>query len=355
MEAFLRKRQIGPLWRKSLFRLRILVASWPLTNAFARTLLKWFPVLEDHLRTAIAMERVSRGIYRAGPVAQLQILTTLEQLDIKLAECESAARTSDDELRRVFSTFRMNISEPMPSDPFSNEYRDRVMALYQRVAGRPYNVRNEVTAFDIIAADRQPFPWVCSPRTAGFFLRCVRHFCFKLLISKNGARVVELVAGWGNSTIWMAMLGLDVTAVDIEHRFCELLERRAQRHEVSLKVVNDDFTWAERVTEPFDAAVFFESFHHCSDHRRLLSALKRAVKADGKVYFASEPIVPDFPVPWGLRTDGESLWAVRRKGWLELGFSEKYFKEALRRSGWCARKHVFQGGWEGVWEARHAD
>ena len=300
------------------------------------------------------MERVIRGICSVGPLGKVQILTTLEQLDIKLVECESAARVSDDELRRVFSTFRMDISESMPSDPFSEEYHGRVMALYHHVAGRPYNVRNEVTAFDVTAADLRPFPWVCSPRTAGFFLMRTA-FLLQTLDLAKGARVVEFGAGWGNSTIWMTMLGFDVTAVDIEHRFCELLELRARRHQVSINVINDDFTWAERVTEPFDAAVFFESFHHCSDHRRLLNALKRAVKADGKVYFASEPIVPDFPVPWGLRTDGESLWAVRRNGWLELGFSEKYFEEALRRSGWSARKHVFQGGWEGVWEAKRVD
>jgi hypothetical protein len=32
--------------------------------------------------------------------------------------------------------------------------------------------------------------------------------------------------------------------------------------------------------------------------------------------------------------DGESLWAIRRNGWLELGFNEKYFEEALLRAGW---------------------
>ena len=85
-----------------------------------------------------------------------------------------------------------------------------------------------------------------------------------------------------------------------------------------VNAVNADFMWAETVEDPFDAAVFFESFHHCSDHMRLLRALRQAVKPDGRAYFAAEPILPDFPIPWGLRMDGESLWAIRSNGWMEL-------------------------------------
>jgi SAM-dependent methyltransferase len=111
--------------------------------------------------------------------------------------------------------------------------------------------------------------------------------------------------------------------------------------------------WAEKVTKPFDAAVFFECFHHCADHNRLLKALRSAVKPGGKLYFAAEPILADFPVPWGLRADGESLWATRSNGWMELGFSESYFQEALRRAGWNASKHVYPDlAWAAVREAR---
>jgi hypothetical protein len=38
---------------------------------------------------------------------------------------------------------------------------------------------------------------------------------------------------------------------------------------------------------------------------------------------------------------------------MELGFSEDYFREALRRSGWGARKHVYPDlAWACVWEAQ---
>jgi 2-polyprenyl-3-methyl-5-hydroxy-6-metoxy-1,4-benzoquinol methylase len=282
----------------------------------------------------------------------MQVVRDLNALDAKLAECDAALKISDDELRKVFSSFRMDISREVPSDPFSDEYRDFQMALYQRLHGRAYDVAHEATPFDVAAADRRPFPYYTnSCKTAGFFTMGVG-FLLHCLDLPAGSRVMEFGPGWGNSTIAMALTGLKVTAIDIEQNFCRLLELRAKRHDVDVDVVCGDFSWAETVTEPFDAAVFFECFHHCADHMRLLRALQRAIKPGGKIYFAAEPITRDFPVPWGLRGDGESLWAIRRHGWLELGFNERYFEEALARTGWIATKKVYHDiGWAAVWIA----
>lgn len=286
----------------------------------------------------------------------MQIISSLDELDLKLAECDAAQKISDTALREVFSTFRMDFSAQAALDPFSPEYHEFQMALYPRISGREYSPQNEQTNFDVEAADRRPFPYYTgSSKTAGFFTMGVGFLLHSLDLAP-GARVVEFGAGWGNTTMAMAMVGFDVTAVDVEINFCELLRRRARRQELSIDVVNADFMWAETVEEPFDAAVFFECFHHCSDHMRLLRALHTAVKPGGRVYFGAEPIAPDFPVPWGLRMDGESLWAIRTNGWMELGFTEDYFREALARTGWTAVKHVFPDiGWAAVWEARRTD
>jgi 2-polyprenyl-3-methyl-5-hydroxy-6-metoxy-1,4-benzoquinol methylase len=285
----------------------------------------------------------------------MQVITTLEELDEKLRECDAALKVSDAAMRDVFATFRMDLSTRVPADPFSPAYQDFQMSLYQRLSGREYTPANEKTKFDTAAADQRPFPYnTGSCRTTGFFTMAVGYLLFCLDL-QPGARVLEFGPGWGNTTMAMAMTGLDVTAVDIEPDFCDLLRLRAQRHGVDVKVVNADFMWAEQVTEPYDAVVFFECFHHCSDHRRLLAAMDRALKPEGRIYFASEPITRDFPVPWGLRTDGESLWAIRTNGWMELGFNETYFREALRRAGWTVERHAMPDiGWAAVWEARQA-
>src|SRR5690606_7991143 len=64
-------------------------------------------------------------------------------------------------------------------------------------------------------------------------------------------------------------------------------------------------------------------------------------------------ISPQFPVPWGLRMDGQSLWSIRKFGWFELGFSDHYFVEALAREGWSATKYPSgDSPLADVWEAK---
>lgn len=88
----------------------------------------------------------------------------------------------------------------------------------------------------------------------------------------------------------------------------------------------------------FDAVLFFECFHHCANHQQLVAGLDRVVAPGGKVLFAAEPILDEFPIPWGLRLDGESLWAIRQHGWLELGFQESYFRRLMERHGWSVER-----------------
>ena len=63
----------------------------------------------------------------------MEVITTLEALDAKLAECDAAHKISDDALRQVFQTFRMDFSTDLPSDPFSRAYHDFQMAVYEHL------------------------------------------------------------------------------------------------------------------------------------------------------------------------------------------------------------------------------
>jgi hypothetical protein len=72
----------------------------------------------------------------------------------------------------------------------------------------------------------------------------------------------------------------------------------------------------------------------------MIESLGRLVKDDGVVIFAGEPIAETFPVPWGVRLDGISVWSIRRNRWLELGFQESYFVRTMSRFGWIVTKHV---------------
>ena len=75
-------------------------------------------------------------------------------------------------------------------------------------------------------------------------------------------RIVEFGGGWGNLTSDLAAMGHDVTVVEIDAGFCRLIEGRVP----CARVVEAGMLSFIRGSQgdPFDAAVFCESFHHCA-------------------------------------------------------------------------------------------
>lgn len=283
---------------------------------------------------------------------KIQVIQTLDQLDEILVKFDTSPWVSDDKLRELFSTFHMDFNTQIPANPYSDEYAQYQFDLYRKISGRSYSIGNEEFALDLDTSVATPFPYCTgSVETVGNHLNAIAH-AVRSMNLKPGAKIVEFGPGWGNTTLILATMGFDVTAVDINKDFCDLIRRRAVRAGLRINVINADFSWIEQFPEPVDAILFFECFHHSSDHLRVIKAFDKAVKDDGKVYFASEPITQTFPIPWGLRLDGEALWAIRKHGWLELGFSEQYFLQTLRIFGWDVHKYSLDSlPWAAVYEA----
>jgi len=266
----------------------------------------------------------------------------LEDLDRELERAAELFAVSEDAARAFLRGFEMAPPPGRPADPFSEAYGAWVWGLYHRVSGRSeYSVANEASPFDLDEALVAPYPYSTgSPTVVGEEL-VARGFIVATLGLTPPARVVEFGSGWGNLTVDLASMGFDVTAVEVEERFCTLAERRNRRPN-KLTVVRSgmlDFVTAE----PFDAALFYESFHHCADHMEMLRRLREIVRPTGRVVWAGEPVGP-LGYPWGLRLDGYSLWSTRTYGWLELGFEERYFAEALTRTGWRASRSRLPAG-----------
>lgn len=55
----------------------------------------------------------------------MQILSSLQELDANFEECEAARRVSDDALRAVFQSFRMDVCQLVPKEMFSDEGKSR--------------------------------------------------------------------------------------------------------------------------------------------------------------------------------------------------------------------------------------
>jgi SAM-dependent methyltransferase len=267
-----------------------------------------------------------------------------EQIDDFLTKLRTA--TDDDQLRQFFSEYSATYDTDVPADPYGKDYRAKQFGLYELLAGKSYSPINEKSNFDVDHHAISPFPYCHgSSETVGNQLMAIG-FLIKAMNLPKGAKILEFGPGWGNTTLALAKMGYRVTAVDIEKNFVDLIGKRAAMEDLSVTLVNGDFSYIESTDEQFDCVLFFECFHHAQDHLALMGAFDRVLNKNGIVCFGAEPILDDFPIPWGLRMDGESLWAIRKNGWLELGFNKKYFYSALARHGWIGLDYE---GKDGPW------
>ena len=286
----------------------------------------------------------------------MQVIHTTAELDAKIAECDRAGETSEDAMRALLGGFRLETPLDLPADPFSPAYRAAQLALYERITGHPYATVHEATKFDVEAFAKRPFPFYTgSSQVAGEYLSAIG-FVLQSMALPPGSRVLEFGPGWGWTSLLLAQLGHHVTVIEIEPCFCELIGRRAAHEGVEIEILNQDFFHVETLQRQFDAVLFYDCFHHCDDHMRLLRALRGVVAPEGRVFFGAEPIESGFSFPWGIRLDGWALWGVRKNGWMELGFRDDYFTAALARAGWFGRRVGVDGQNRlRVWEARHRE
>lgn len=289
------------------------------------------PLLWSLARRAAAPLRRS-----AAPAAPpgVQLLTTVEQIDALLDQAVVAGRTSFNAQIDLLNSFRLQYPTDLPGDPDSTEYRAAQMRLYEYVSGR--------TSYDAETCEATPFTQENIDFPFPYFTRSCREvgqnliaagILMRALDTPVSGRILEFGCGYGKMTIELAQTGFDVTAVDVCAPFLDLVRNRCRALGREINTVHADMLHYEP-EQKFDRVIFNACFHHCSDHIKMVKRLDTLVAPGGKVYFSSELIHDDFPVPWGLHPYGYALWSIRRHGWLELGFRTDYFLGLLGRHGW---------------------
>jgi SAM-dependent methyltransferase len=273
----------------------------------------------------------------------MKYITNLTDLDQELAYVDSQFKISDDCGRAALSNFCYSIScDSIPKDPFSKDYYDFQMRLYSILSGRSdYTISNEESVFNLEENRNCPFPYYTgSASTVGDQLLAIGYIIKKTNLPAN-SKVIEFGPGWGNLTLALAQMGHNVTCVEVEKRFIELIKYRSRDIKNQIRFFQQDMLeFSEHSDEKYDAVFFYESFHHCRDPINLIKNLSRVVKEDGIICFASEPFVlcPSEIItsPWGIRLDGMSVWSIRRFGWMELGFDINFFIKLLSDYGFIS-------------------
>lgn len=271
---------------------------------------------------------------------------TLEQLDDFLNKTEM--EVSDDAKRRAWSSLKLDNSmfggfpeRLAVMDPYSADYANTVENFMQFLFGGDYSLAKEGFKMDLSHLLKSGFPYTSrSPNTVGSYL-----ISYGYVIRAMGlpvpSKILEIGCGTGSLSIHLARMGYELTAVDVNSAFTDHVRMLCEGAPGKVTTIAADMN--ELVLPPdFDAVLFYESFHHSYDHPRTIRKAMEFLKPGGMLVFAAEPIVPrqrDYlPYPWGPRLEGETLRAIRRFGWMELGFTEDYFYELLLRNGVSFRR-----------------
>ncbi len=271
----------------------------------------------------------------------------LADLDKEMQRIERVAQSATFDLLKEANSFWVEISA-IQASPRSVEYADWVMKTYHAIARQPYALKNEASTFVTDELVGVPFPYATkNAHTVGEQLMAIGHVIQSMDLPV-GASILELGFGWGNTSLHLSRMGYAVTGIDIEQKFVDLVRSQAAMLQTELDVRQGTFFEIEELQQTFDAVLFFEFFHHCSDHIRLLKAIPRVLKPGGKLVLAGEAINNRLPYPWGINPGGQAVYCIREFGWLELCFREDYLLELLEELGWNFVKHDFPQSATGI-------
>jgi SAM-dependent methyltransferase len=226
-------------------------------------------------------------------------------------------------------------------DPFSAEYRQQVLGHYLELTGSATYAASydELAHFeDLEAPLHRQFPFMTKdPQTIGRYLMGVGHMVENIGVP-SGSHIVEYGVGWGHISLALGQAGYDVACVDIEPNFVDLINRRAHNEKSAVRAYQGEFGFRPDPDRPVDAVIFFEAFHHSLDHVSLTRDIHDMLRPGGRLLLGGESFYSSFPRAWGLRLDGQSVWAIRSFRWMELGFREDYVIRLLLRHGFIVEK-----------------
>jgi len=234
-------------------------------------------------------------------------------------------------------------------DPLGADYAAQQHRLWQLIAGvdRPY--APEIDEKEHSWGDIDPV------RTPGFFVRrdpaaiasASDHVIATGMILRHsglkaGDWALEYGAGFGQTALALARLGVSVDTVDISATFCGYVQQQADFFQVPLHPFEGRFGHNPRPGQRYDLIWFYESFHHCLDFQDVVRQLGEHLAEGGRVILGGEPIVEKeydaVPYPWGVRLHSEVVAVVRKQRWFELGFSEAFLMALFALAGFKGRR-----------------
>tara|TARA_R110000868_G_scaffold375711_1_gene640370 strand:+ start:5129 stop:6367 length:1239 start_codon:yes stop_codon:yes gene_type:complete len=239
------------------------------------------------------------------------------------------------ECNQYWHEFSYAVATPIDQDldPFSEGYYAAQMNLYRELSGREFEQAiNELGDIDISAhiSAANPYNHGSPAGLAVHLERLAR--ALKFAKPPLGGKMLDMGCGWGLSSELAAYSGLDVTSIDINPQFVDLINQRASAGDRMISARQSSFdSFASE--EQYDIIQFYECFHHAAKPWKLIERMAAHLKPEGKIVLAGEPFNEIWWKNWGLRLDALSVYCIRKFGWFESGWSQSFLLNAFQRSG----------------------
>ena len=259
-------------------------------------------------------------------------------------EATRIRRTGEIPFVEFLNRHTLEVSPPSCA-PNAPEYRSFWEDTHFSILGETYEARrHENFDFDLAQMIECPYPYIT--KEPSIIAQQVRDWAnvLEAIDLPGGSHILEMGAGWGNTSLLLAQSGFKVSVLDINPRYLDLISARCQRLALNIETIEGEFLDVAKLDQRYDAVLFYESFHHSLDHGELLRTVKTRLNERGRVYFAGEPIIENAPYAWGLNPSGEALFQMHTHGWMELIFDRGYFEELLNSLGFTLHWKLYAQG-----------
>jgi SAM-dependent methyltransferase len=149
-----------------------------------------------------------------------------------------------------------------------------------------------------------------------------------------GASILDVGAGGGWTTLFLAESGYRATGTDVAPANIAVGRRRAERYHSDARFLTADMDTMD-LGEQFDAALVFDALHHTTRRRQAVRRIAAHVRPGGWVLFG-EPSWLHTISPHARRTS-------REVGWVEKGITVGGLKADCRRAGLNEFRRFYEG------------
>jgi len=234
-------------------------------------------------------------------------------------------------------------------DPWGAEYAAQQHRLWGLIAGVDRTYEPDIDEKEVGWSDVDPVrqPGFLARRDAEAIASASDHVLATGMLLKHsrlkaGDWALEYGAGFAQTALALARLGVNVDTVDISTTLCDYVRQQAEHFRVPMNAFHGQFGVNPRPGQRYKLIWFYESFHHCVDFMRVVPQLSAYLAEGGRIVLGGEPIVEReyaaVPYPWGVRLHSEVAVVMRQTRWFELGFSEAFLYELFQRAGFTGRR-----------------